>query len=336
MVLVATMVRWFFYIVTVVVVLLLVLIHGFGFGSTGLSAANVEQFFIDAKRPQPVFAQFNTTPGTINVVHTRVSMAASNIGVDTDSKLENSPLPILVFIHGSPGDWTAFIEYFNVDTLNKRYQLVAVDRPGFGGSDAGVAVPSLAEQSRRLVSALKQSQIGRNLSIDVPVATGASDQNIQLKKPNTILVGHSMGGPLAARIAADYPSLVAGLVLVAPSMDPELEGMRWYNEALHTKLAAWLLPQSWVTSNREIMSHKHQLQLLKRQLHNIKAPTVVIQGMEDTLVSPANADYVERNFEHVSVLNIIRLEGMNHFIPWSHPQVIIDSVLAVITESSQY
>jgi pimeloyl-ACP methyl ester carboxylesterase len=41
------------------------------------------------------------------------------------------------------------------------------------------------------------------------------------KKP--ILVGHSLGGPVAARLAMDYPDEVGGLILVAPSIDPELE-----------------------------------------------------------------------------------------------------------------
>ncbi len=39
----------------------------------------------------------------------------------------------------------------------------------------------------------------------------------------TILVGHSLGGPVIARTAMDYPDLVDGLILVGGSIDPEME-----------------------------------------------------------------------------------------------------------------
>jgi pimeloyl-ACP methyl ester carboxylesterase len=41
-----------------------------------------------------------------------------------------------------------------------------------------------------------------------------------------ILVGHSLGGPLIARMTMDYPELIDGLVFVAGSVAPKLEPPR--------------------------------------------------------------------------------------------------------------
>src|SRR4051812_3092391 len=51
----------------------------------------------------------------------------------------NDTLPTLLFIHGSPGSWTAFKPYLKDTALLKRYRLVAIDRPGFGYSHFGRA-----------------------------------------------------------------------------------------------------------------------------------------------------------------------------------------------------
>jgi len=43
---------------------------------------------------------------------------------------------------------------------------------------------------------------------------------------NAVLIGHSLGGPVVARMAADYPDFVKGLVLVAPGISPVLRVLR--------------------------------------------------------------------------------------------------------------
>ena len=40
---------------------------------------------------------------------------------------------------------------------------------------------------------------------------------------------HSYGGPLIARAAMNYSELIAGLIFVAITGDPELSAPRWYN-----------------------------------------------------------------------------------------------------------
>jgi hypothetical protein len=49
----------------------------------------------------------------------------------------------IVFVHGSPGSYSAFIDFLSDSTLLASYCLVSVDRPGFGYSNFGLAEPSI-------------------------------------------------------------------------------------------------------------------------------------------------------------------------------------------------
>ena len=54
----------------------------------------------------------------------------------------------LVFVHGTPGSWSAFADYFNFNTLYKAANIVSPDRPGFGKSSYGKPKRSLEEQAK--------------------------------------------------------------------------------------------------------------------------------------------------------------------------------------------
>lgn len=118
---------------------------------------------------------------------------------------ENSQSPYLVvFIHGSPGSWESFAHLMKDETLLKKYALIAVDRPGFGTfGDRGSEV-SLVEQAKLMNKIIEKHK----------------------KQKKVILIGHSYGGPLIARMAMDYTQNYEGLIFVAAAVDPELEKMK--------------------------------------------------------------------------------------------------------------
>ncbi len=230
----------------------------------------------------PSFETRETNPGSIHFV---------SVGEG-----ENS----IVFVHGSPGSWSAFIRFLMNEDLRESGRLISVDRPGFGLSKPLKAVPSIEEQSRRIHEALSQSGVSKNV----------------------VLVGHSLAGPVIARMAFDYPDFVKGLILVAPSMDPELEKRKWYNYVAKFPLVKWSISKDWANSNDEIFPHKSELIELAELLPKLDTPTIVIQGMEDELVPPGNADYVEKIMSGMDRLEIWRIEGLNHFVPWRRPDLI--------------
>ncbi|MBC7487419.1 MAG: alpha/beta hydrolase [Cytophagaceae bacterium] len=222
------------------------------------------------------------------------------------AEVGNDSLPLVLFIHGSPGSWTAFKHFFKDSLLLSKSQLIAVDRPGFGYSDYGKAEPSLAVQAACIKPLLQKYGIGKKV----------------------ILVGHSLGGPLIARIAMDYPELVNYLIFVAPSVDPALEPREWYRKPMNT--LRWLLPGSIRASNGEIISLKKELELMIPLWSTIHQPAIVIQGEDDNLVLPGNASFIKKRMVN-SQVDIKMLKDMNHFIPWKKPEAIQKAILEALS-----
>lgn len=207
--------------------------------------------------------------------------------------------PAVVFVHGSPGGWTDYIGFFGKKELRERYCLIGVDRPGFGATTPLGAEPSLEAQARRIHEAV--------------MAVG--------ERGPFVWVGHSLGGPVVARVAVDFPQSAQGLVLVAPSIDPELERRRWFNWAGKVPPIRWGLGRYWRNSNDEIFPLKAELKELDLRAGALRVPVVVVQGEEDSLVPPGNADYARRAYVNARV-EVRLLPGVDHFIPWSNPEEI--------------
>lgn len=105
----------------------------------------------------------------------------------------------VLFVHGSPGTWDNFLYFLADSSALENYRLIAVDRPGFGKSGNGIPERSLTQQAEVINEVLVKEQT------------------------SAILVGHSYGGPVIARMAIDFPCQSDALVFVAASVDPELE-----------------------------------------------------------------------------------------------------------------
>lgn len=114
----------------------------------------------------------------------------------------------LVLVHGIATDRS--IWDLVVGELARTRRVVALDVPGFGESVPVGEGFELGRVADRIVHGLAAEGI-----------TGPFD-----------LVGHSLGGGLAIRLAATHPGLVRRLVLVAPA------GMRPFPTAISTLLAA--------------------------------------------------------------------------------------------------
>ena len=214
-------------------------------------------------------------------------------------------LPPVLFVHGSPGDWHAWSAYLQREDLLARAHLIAIDRPGYGGSEPGRAEGDMDVQARVALAALALNRSGRP----------------------AVLVGHSLGGPIIARAAMLAPEQVAGLVFLAPSIDPQEEHWRVYNRLATLRWVQRLISPDLVTSNEEIHPFKAQLQAWLPQWEDIHAPAVLVQGGKDALVSPKNADFGERMLHDVLV---IRIPTANHFIPWTHTDLCLDALRGML------
>lgn len=97
-------------------------------------------------------------------------------------------VPVL-FIHGFGGDLGNWL--FNLDAIAEHAPVIALDLPGHGQSDPRLPGAGLADLAGFVGDFLQ--------ALDVPRAH---------------LVGHSMGGAIAAQLALDRPPQVASLTLV--------------------------------------------------------------------------------------------------------------------------
>lgn len=214
---------------------------------------------------------------------------------------------LVLFVHGSPGVWRDFAYVMADPVLAERALLVSVDRPGWGGSAAGGLETSLADQARALRAVLE-----------------AHPENLP-----AVVVGHSLGGPVAARLAMDAPELVGALVLVAGSIDPELEKTTWYQALGRTWLVRPLVPEMLERADAEIRPLRRELEEMLPRWAELTLPVYVLQGDEDALVPPANADFAARVVTHAP-LSIERIPGQGHLIPWQKPERIVATVLRAL------
>ena len=108
--------------------------------------------------------------------------------------------PPIVFIHGFGADLNTWM--FNQPALAERRRTIALDLPGHGGSEKNLgAAIDAAGLAAEIAAALDALQIQR-----------------------AHLVGHSMGGAIAAAFAAAHPDRAASLTLIAPAgLGPEID-----------------------------------------------------------------------------------------------------------------
>lgn len=218
--------------------------------------------------------------------------------------------PAIMFIHGSPGSWEGWSEYLHDESLRDRAFMVAVDRPGYGGSDRNLSGASLKDQANSIISAVKDS---------FP------------DKKTWIIIGHSYGGPVALRLAADYPEMVSSIFLLAPAVSPELVRVRWYNRVVSLPIIKSVLPIALKRSNDEMYLLPNELFKLKPDLHSIQKDVKVIQGEKDGIVQPKNAHYTKDALINSSV-NIALLPNRGHFLPWEEYELIKSEILLIISK----
>lgn len=200
--------------------------------------------------------------------------------------------PSLVFLHGSWDDGSQWLR--TIEHLSPDFQCFAPDLLGFGESER----PNV------------------HYSIDLEVECLAQYlDNLNLRQ--VYLIGHSVGGWVAASYAIKYPDRVQGLVLLAP------EGVKVGHRRARWQTARWLIGQPplafWFLRSiypiakllgyqnkidgllkfrRQLMQSPIAMQLLfsRRRaeitaelvddnLALLKVPVLVLQGSEDTIAA---------------------------------------------------
>lgn len=174
-----------------------------------------------------------------------------------------------------------------------------MDCPGFGASGPEGALPSLAAQAAALAPLL--------------VTRGGR---------RTILVGHSLGGPIIAQAAVDFPDRAGPLVIVAGSLDPGLERIHWAQRVGAWPPVAALLPRALRNANAELMVLEPQLAALGPRLAAIACPVAIVRGTRDQLVPFANVAFMQQSMAGAARMEVMTLQDRNHFLPWNSMDMV--------------
>jgi len=255
-----------------------------------------------------------TRRGTLNVAGRTIAYSASGPGDGA-----------AVCIHGFGSDRSVWS--FNVPALVTERTVYALDLPGHGLSQPALESGGLDE----LVAIVNGFFAGLGLS------------HVQL-------VGHSLGGAIAIRLAADHPELVAALTLVAPAgIDAPGAGvsmnMRFFEEFLamptaeeaQRVLAALVAKPSLINPDMAAGIWRHLTKpgvtetltaivdrALRRDLHDgalretllsLKLPVEIIWGTEDAIIPIASTDGLP------SSLPIHRVPDAGHLVQMEKPAI---------------
>lgn len=209
----------------------------------------------------------------------------------------------VIFVHGTPGDaggnWVGMLRQ-----VPPGFEFIAVDRPGFGLTKPKKQLVRLNDQAAALAPLL-----------------------IERNGKKTILAGHSLGGPIVATAAANYPDKVGAIMVLAGALDPDLEEVLFIQHVGNFPLISWMLPTAARHSNKELIALEDELRILDKNLPGIKQPVTIVHGTVDKLVPYENVPFMERRLTGTPLLHIVTIENMNHFLQWRQQAVIMDAVM---------
>ena len=222
----------------------------------------------------------------------------------------------VVLVHGIASSSVTFENV--VPLLSGRYRVIAIDLMGFGNSPSPLSSNYTLEEH---VQALKRTILSLRI------------------KGRITLVGHSLGALISARFAAENPTLLSQLVLVAPPVyvpgdtviDPverlhidalqKLYDFMRQNPAFTSasaKALARLSPIKNIIAVNEQNWRAFSLSLEKciesqttmTDIAQVRVPVELVYGTRDPFLAPAGLRVVER----MRGVATTRVEGMDHLI----------------------
>ena len=232
---------------------------------------------------------------------------------------EDSTKPLLVFVHGSPSSTAFWVKMMNDSVLQQRANLLAVDRPGYGGSGLGMPLISVKKQARYVAGVIRERRLGPGQPV--------------------VLHGSSYGGTVSARIAMDYPDLIDGLLLQSASTAPREEYTYWITHPTSRWPLNRLIPPALNTANNEKLNHQEQLEAMADGWARINAATVVLHGTDDWLIYPPNAYYSCDQLENAELLIHHMVEGGEHDLIYRTPKLLkryLNRLLDEVTSDYPY
>ncbi len=217
----------------------------------------------------------------------------------------------LVLVHGLSGSLRWWRR--NVPALAEHYRVYLIDLPGFG----------------------MMRHFPRRLALD-EVADGLVTWIKAVGLQKVSLVAHSMGGYICIRVAATRPEVVDRLVLVSPAGIPQFRSVLGYTIPLIVAIryltprfvpvlaydALRAGPLTLLRATQDLLTKD-----IRDYLKAIQAPTLLIWGVNDSLVPPVLGDVLRQEIAHARLL---LLKKAGHVGMFDQPEEFNAAVLAFL------
>ena len=237
----------------------------------------------------------------------------------------------LLLLHGYAESLMAYRPTF--DRLANRTGVVAVDLPGFGLSDKPPGNYDLETYVGRMSAFIDQHIPG-------PV----------------VVVGHSLGGEIAAALALDRPDRIVGVVLIASAgygLGPTATAITqdgagvlgWVNAAVGELVVslhdpAWMSePEAWrdydplldpaFRSASAKVLREFDFAALRTRFHEIRQPTLIIWGRRDPTIPFA---YGEAMAKAIGCSRMIPINRTLHRPHQTEPDMVADAILRFLDD----
>lgn len=260
-----------------------------------------------------IFLQFRMSDAELMAYFDRNHVRASIHYVDHDPykvryvSVGDTTLPVLLLIHGAPSSLSVAKDYMVDTTLLNRYHIIAFDRPGYGYSRFG----------RSLISIGEHAAVAAKVLEDAPAVHPV------------VVSGTSYGGPIAARLSMDYPSLVDGLLLISPAVAPGKEKILGISYPMDWLVFKWAVPDLLRVANDEKLNHRKELEQMTSKWKDIHIPVTHLHGDEDWLVYPETVAFLKENLVNASLESIL-LEKQGHLISFQQKPLVIHKTLEIL------
>lgn len=237
-------------------------------------------------------------------------------------KIKGTGNPV-VFLHGAGGlTWNPFLE-----ALSNRYKVYAPHLPG-------TAKSSGIENIRDMW--------------DLILCYYDLFEKLDLQSADVI--GHSLGGMIASELAATDQSRINRLIVIGPAglwrndtpipdmfamLPEELQNLIWADPNSELAKQMQQVPED-LDERLEVMIHSiENMQAaakflwpipdkgLKFRIHRIKAPTLIIWGNDDKLISPVYADDFKKAIKNSE---LVKIDNASHMIHLEQTEQVIDAI----------
>jgi pimeloyl-ACP methyl ester carboxylesterase len=211
----------------------------------------------------------------------------------------DTSLTTLILVHGSPGSLMDFKRYLKNIELNKRANIIAYDRIGYGNNNIGEVLNSVEKEVDVLHKIIED-----------------------LDSEKIVLVGYSYGGTIVMASPKKYKKKI----ILAAAVRGDLEPIFWLLNVYKWDFTRPLIPKTIQAAAQEKLKHVIELPNYENQWNISDSNVLSIHGTTDRIVPFQNSLFLERILDK-DKFKLLPIEEGNHALIWNQFDLINSELL---------